>query len=104
MPESSNDRKNVSKHILPASSNLLGLCFILINFIKLWKMNKKVDMVIDKFVGMSIVLFLIASVLSYMAMRTGRKAVLYERVADIVFLFGLFFVTVISLMIAFEVL
>lgn len=99
-----NDQKNVSKHILPTSSNLLGLCFILINLIKLWKMNKGIDMVVDKFTGISIVLFLIASVLSYMSMRSDKNAIFYEKVADIVFLGGLAFMTIISLVIAFEVL
>ena len=96
--------KNVSKHILPTSSNLLGLCFILINFMKLWKMNKRVDLIIDRFVGISIVLFLVASVFSYMSMRSVKKAAFYEKIADVVFLIGLFFVTIISLMITFEVL
>lgn len=104
MPERNNDAKNVSKHILPTSSNLLGLCFILINFMKLWKMNKKVDIMIDRFVGISIVLFLVASVFSYMSMRELNKAALYEKIADMVFLVGLFFVTIISLMIVFELL
>ncbi len=103
MPEGYDERKNVSKHILPTSANLLGLCFILINFLKLWKMDKKLDMIIDKFVGVSIVVFLIASVLSYMSMRARKNAVFYERVADIVFLVGLFFITIISVMITFEI-
>jgi hypothetical protein len=104
MTQNSSEGKNVSKHILPTSSNLLGLCFILINFMKLWKMNKRVDMIIDRFVGISILLFLVASVFSYMSMRSVKKAVFYEKIADVVFLVGLFFITIISLMITFEVL
>jgi hypothetical protein len=104
MTQNPTDGKNVSKHILPTASNLLGLCFILINFMKLWKMNKKVDIIIDRFVGISILLFLVASVFSYMSMRSSEKAVFYEKIADIVFLVGLFFITIISLMITFEVL
>jgi hypothetical protein len=104
MTQNHNEGKNVSKHILPTSSNLLGLCFILINFMKLWKMNKRVDLIIDRFVGISIVLFLVASVFSYMSMRSVKKAAFYEMIADVVFLIGLFFVTIISLMITFEVL
>ncbi|MBI5099343.1 MAG: hypothetical protein HZB30_08910 [Nitrospirae bacterium] len=104
MTQNPNEGKNVSKHILPTSSNLLGLCFILINFMKLWKMNKKVDVIIDRFVGISILLFLVASVFSYMSMRSVKKAVFYEKIADVVFLVGLFFITIISLMITFEML
>lgn len=104
MPESTDDRKNVSKHILPTSSNLLGLCFVLINFLKFWEMDKKIDLILDSLVGIAIVLFLFSSILSYLSMRSRKKAVFYERIADIIFLIGLFFITVISLMIAFEVL
>lgn len=39
-----------------------------------------------------------------MSMRARKKAVFYERIADIIFLVGLFFITVVSLMMAFEVL
>lgn len=104
MPESYDERKNVSKHILPTSSNLLGLCFILINFLQFWKIDRKIDLVLDRFVGIAIMLFLFSSIFSYMSMRARKRAVFYERIADIIFLIGLFFITVISLMIAFEVL
>ncbi|GLI53859.1 hypothetical protein [Thermodesulfovibrio yellowstonii] len=104
MSESNNDFKNVSKHILPTSSNLLGLCFILISFIKLWKMDKKIDFILDIFVGIAITLFLSSSIFSYMSMRARKKALFYEKIADLIFLIGLFFITLVSLMIVFEVL
>lgn len=104
MSEDSNNKENISQHILPVSANLLGLCFILINFLQYWKMSKTVDTVLDNLVGVAIVLFLISSVLSYMSMRAKKKEVIYERIADYVFLSGLFFMTGVSLMIAFEVL
>lgn len=104
MPENYDERKNVSKHILPTSSNLLGLCFILINFLKFWKIDKKIDLVLDRFVGIAITLFLFSSIFFYMSMRARKKAVFYERIAYIIFLIGLFFITVISLMTVFEVL
>ena len=104
MSENSNQKENISQHILPVSANLLGLCFILINFLQYWKMSKAVDMILDNLVGVAIVLFLISSVLSYMAMRAKKRSELYERLADYVFLSGLFFMTGVSLMIAFEIL
>ncbi len=105
MADNSNERKNVSKHILPTSSNLLGLCFILLSLLKLSKLHKSIDILIDKFIGIPIVLFLIASAFSYMSMRAKRNEAFYEKVADIIFLVGLFSITVISIiMIVFEVL
>ncbi len=105
MPKSFDDGKNenISKHILPTSSNLLGLCFILINFLKFLKLSKKVDLALEIFVGMAITLFLVASVLSYMSMRSKKKGVYYEKIADIFFLTGLLFITALSLLVVFEV-
>lgn len=104
MPKDFDDKRDVSKHILPASSNLLGLCFIMISVLKLFKMEKGINLILDKLIGISIVLFLIASMLSYVSMRARKRAYYYERIADIVFLIGLFSLTIISLMIALEVL
>ncbi len=104
MPQGLNGR-NISRHILAASSNLLGLCFILINFLKLWKINRNINALVDKSVALAIILFLAASILSYTSMRAaGKKSAFYERVADIVFLAGLVFIAVISIMVSFEIL
>ncbi len=69
MPESFDDKKDVSKHILPVSSNLLGLCLMMISILKLFKMDRIVDLILGKLIGISVVLFLIASILSYASMR-----------------------------------
>jgi hypothetical protein len=82
-----NNRKNVARHILPTAAHLLGLCFILLSFIKLE--NLLAATLIDESVGLVIILLLIASVFSYASMRSDRHAVKYERIADIVFLVGL---------------
>jgi len=104
MREDLNNKKDISRHILPTSSNLLGICFVILNFIKLWKVGRVEQLVVDKLVGVSIILFLIASVLSYASMRSARKAESYEKIADIVFLIGLSFLALISIITAFEVL
>lgn len=48
------DRKSVSKHILPTSANLLGICFVILNFVKLWKVGRIERLIIDKVIGISI--------------------------------------------------
>lgn len=83
MREDINNKKDISRHILPTSSNLLGICFVILNFIKLWKVGRVEQLVVDKLVGVSIILFLIASVLSYASMRSARKAESYENKTDI---------------------
>jgi hypothetical protein len=96
--------KDVSRHILPASSNLLGICFVILNFVKLWKVGRVETVVVDKMVGVSMFLFLIASLLSYTSMRSKTKADWYEKIADIIFLFGLTSLAIIAAIITFKIL
>jgi hypothetical protein len=93
-------RKNISRHILPTSSNLLGLCFVILTFIKLSKLAN--ETIIDESIGIMIIFFLSSSVLSYISMRANKKAELYEKIADSVFLAGLCLLTLVSLVIIFE--
>jgi hypothetical protein len=101
MSETTNEKKNISMHILPTSANLLGLCFVILSFIRLEKLGAEV--IIDELVAIVIVFFLISSVLSYVSMRSKRKGELYEKAADIIFLIGLFLLTLISIVIVCEV-
>jgi hypothetical protein len=48
MAENEN-KKNISRHILPTSSNLLGLCFVILTFIKLSKIAN--ETIIDESIG-----------------------------------------------------
>ncbi len=95
------NRKNISRHILPTSSNLLGLCFVILTFTKLSKLAN--ETIIDESIGALIIFFLSSSVLSYISMRTKRKYELYEKIADYIFLAGLCFLTLVSLVIISEV-
>jgi len=58
MSEAMNDKKNISRHILPASSNLLGLCFVILTFIKILKLEHAT--IIDEIVAIAIGLFFLA--------------------------------------------
>lgn len=100
MAENEN-RKNISRHILPTSSNLLGICFVILTFIKLSKIAN--ETIIDESVGALIILFLISSILSYSSMRAKRKPEFYEKIADFIFLVGLCLLTLVSMVIVFEV-
>ena len=50
-----NGRRNMAKHILPTSGNLLGLCFAILSFIKVSGLANAT--VIDEFVVVAIILF-----------------------------------------------
>ena len=75
------ERKNMSQHILPTSANLLGLCFLILSLKKLWKADG-VERFVDKLDGVAIIVFLVASVLSYMSMRSRKQSERHERIAD----------------------
>jgi hypothetical protein len=100
MSETENNKKNISRHILPTSANLLGLCFVILSFIKVLKLGN--ETVIDEMVAVAIVLFFIASFFSYLSMRSHRQAELCERIADTIFLIGLFLLSVCSFLVAYE--
>jgi len=94
-----NEKIGDSTHILPASATLLGLCFVLLSSIKLLGMAEKT--LIDELCGGVTILFLASSIFSYVSMHPLRKAVFYERIADLIFVSGLFFLSVVSLMVVF---
>jgi hypothetical protein len=101
MQENSNDKKNMAKHILPTSANLLGLCFVIFTLKKLWKADG-VEMIIDKLDGVVIIVFLAASLLSYASIRAEKNSDLYERIADTIFLAGLFLLSLVALFTVYE--
>jgi hypothetical protein len=100
MSEARNDKKNISRHILPTSSNLLGLCFVILTFIKILKLGH--ETLIDEIVATAIVLFFISSFFSYVSMRSDRWTQLCEKIADSIFLIGLFLLSIGSVLVAFE--
>jgi hypothetical protein len=87
MPSEKNDRRNMAKHILPTSGNLLGLCFAILSFIKVSRMAN--ETIIDEIIVLAIILFLFASIVSYASMRSLSKGEHYERIAEFIFLGGL---------------
>jgi len=101
MSEAGDNRKNISRHILPTSSNLLGLCFVILSFVRIAKFAA--ETFLDELLSIAIVIFLISSVFSYASMRAKTRAESYEKVADSIFLSGLFMLTLISVVIVCEV-
>jgi hypothetical protein len=79
----------------------LGLCFVILNFIKLSKLGD--ETILDEVCAISIVFFLISSITSYMSIRNENKGVLLERTAEIIFLIGLCLLATISVIVALEI-
>jgi len=97
-----NDRMYISHHILPTAANLLGLCFVILSFMKVTRMG--LETIIDELVAAAIVIFLTACVFSYASIRSSKGDDSYERVADSIFMSGLFLLTMAALVIVFEIL
>ena len=87
MSSENNGRRNMAKHILPTSGNLLGLCFAILSFIKVSGLANAT--VIDEFVVVAIILFLFSSIISYTSIRSLKKEDYFEHIAESIFLGGL---------------
>jgi predicted membrane channel-forming protein YqfA (hemolysin III family) len=87
-----------SSHILGASSTLFGLCYVI--FSSLNALNLAKQTLIDEFTAVSMLLFLISCIFSFLAIRgITRSAERYEKIADYCFISGLvtLFITTVSL-------
>jgi hypothetical protein len=94
-------KKQNFHHILNTSSTLLGLCFVVLTSLQVNKFNEA--SIIDEFTAVAMILFLISSILSYLSMRSDLIALRYEKIADIIFLTGLLFLVVITVLITLNV-
>ena len=101
MPENGNGRKFISHHILPTAANLLGICFVILSFMKVTKMG--LETIIDEMVALCIVVYLAACIFSYASIRASRRSEQWERIADIIFLVGLGIMAMTALIIVLEV-
>lgn len=97
------EKNEKSSHILTTSSNLLGICFIVLTSLKLLNLDGKT--LIDEFTAVAIFLFMLSSVLSFFSMRSkGEKSERYEKIADIIFLLGLSSLFIITMFVTFNIL
>lgn len=96
------EKNHKSQHILNASSNLLGLCFVVLTSLKLLKMSHKT--LIDEATTITTILFMSSCILSFMSIRGSfRRAKLWENIADILFLSGLGVLFLTTILFAFNI-
>jgi len=98
---SADNENDKSPHILNASSNLLGLCFVVLTSLKLFKLSQKT--IIDELTTLATVLFMGSCLLSFLAIRTSRSGRRYERIADYFFLAGLILMFLTVILFSFDV-
>ncbi|MGE3624351.1 MAG: hypothetical protein AB7H77_10840 [Bdellovibrionales bacterium] len=76
-------------HILNASSNLIGICFVIIAGLKITGMQG--NTFADEICLISAFSFLCACLLSYASIRLKKDSDIYETLADYIFLASLLF-------------
>ena len=75
-------------HILNASSNLLGICFVVLTSLKVLKVSKTT--IIDEIATVAIIAFTASCLLSFLSMRsTNSRRKNLEKTADYIFVAGI---------------
>ena len=91
-----------SPHILNASSNLLGICFILLTSLKLFNISQKTF--IDEMTAGAVVLFMTSCLLSFLSIRgSAKKSRKLEKIAEYFFLLGLVVLFITTLLFSFDI-
>jgi hypothetical protein len=100
-----NDQRSLSKHILPSSGTMIGVCATLIGLVKVAEPHIGPSRV-DEYAALASMLFLASAIASYISIRHSGHPRLSERsetVADQCFLAGLIGIAAITLFFAYEV-
>jgi hypothetical protein len=93
---------NKSSHILNTSATLLGLCFVVLTSLNI---NDRMEKsIIDELTAIAILMFMVSCLLSFLSIRSKNiKSVRYEKIADLIFLSGLLFLFLITVLIIFNI-
>ena len=96
---------DISVHIFSVSAALVGVCLTVIGLLRIVSNTSKVESLVDDFLAMDAVFFLISCLLSYWALRTRSLYRMHrvERVADAIFLSGLFLMVLICSFVAYAI-
>jgi hypothetical protein len=94
MPEK--QAHEISHHILAASTTLLGICFAVVSLIG--AMGHA-----DEFALASLILFLGSCIFAYASMRVQKRAVVFGKISDTLFIVGLMPLFLLSILLSFNV-
>ena len=97
-------KQNLSQHILPNSSMMIGVCMTVISITKVVGLHNGRHR-IDEVFAFDALIFLISALLSYVAMRNEsdvKLSVASEKLADMAFMFGLVLMTLAGFLLTYE--
>ncbi len=92
------EHQMVSQHIIGTSANLLGICFAIFTIIRALGFGESTY--IDELAIVAVFLFLGSCLFSYASMRSRKRWILYEKIADSIFIMGLAFLSILTLVLA----
>jgi hypothetical protein len=97
--------EDISIHIFTVSSAMVGVCLTVIGLIRVVITLRKADTIADDLLAIDAVLFLLATLFSYWALRrrSYRRRPLLERAADALFILALLLMVAIASFITFAV-
>jgi hypothetical protein len=103
--DGNNDQRGLSKHILPSSGTMIGVCATLIGLVKVVE-ERIGESRVDEYAALASLLFLASAIASYISIRHPDRPRLSERcelVADQCFLVGLIGIAAITLLFAYSI-
>jgi cation transport ATPase len=92
------EHQSVCQHILGTSANLLGICFAIFTVIRALGFGESTY--IDELAIVAVFLFLGSCLFSYTSMRSRKRWILYEKIADVIFITALAFMSILTLVLA----
>jgi len=97
--------EDISIHIFTVSAGMVGVCLTVIGLLRVVIALRKADTVADNMLAFDAILFLLACLAAYWALRTRsrRRMYLVERFADAVFIIALLLMVVICVFITFAI-
>ena len=95
--------RDIASHIFGNSPTLLALCLTVIGLIKIYASLQRITTLADNLLFISVAAFLVATVFSYLALRskTRKRRRVFGNVADWAFMSGLCLTTFVALFITF---
>ena len=89
--------RDISIHVFSVSAGMVGVCLTVIGLIRVVITLRQVSTIADDLLAFDALLFLIASLLSYTAIRTrnSRRMHLVEKIADGVFITAMILMTIV---------
>ena len=95
---------NLSQHILPNSSMMIGVCMTVISITKVAGLHNEQHRIAEVF-AFDALIFLVSALLSYVAMRNEsdvRLSITSEKLADMAFMLGLALMTLAGFLLTYE--